>query len=97
MYYAPEVFLPESEQQPAPAAGSADHADVYALGVLLLEMLTGSTPDPLTRDEVLAALSDSLPIDVAEFIEECLSFEVEDRPALEYVGSFLLERTAEPR
>jgi serine/threonine protein kinase len=93
LYFAPELFQPDDEVREC-CSNNVGKADVYAMGVLVMEMLTGRTPDPLTRDEMVEGLGSKWPLDVVEFIEECVAYDPEERPGLEYVGTFLLERNS---
>ncbi|MGV9773523.1 serine/threonine-protein kinase [Streptosporangium sp. NPDC003464] len=84
---------------------TADPAsDVYALGVLLFEMLTGSTPYPeRTWEEIEnvrrvgpppAACAPGLPAEVAALCASCLSPEPENRPKAQETAAALTKALA---
>jgi serine/threonine protein kinase/tetratricopeptide (TPR) repeat protein len=88
-YMAPELFVGEH-----PTAAS----DVYSLGVLIFEMMTGKLPfvaDSINaliemrvyEDTEAARLDDEAgaPTDVADLVSEMLKNEPEDRPSIESV------------
>jgi len=71
-YLAPERYDPQAPITPA--------ADVYALGVLLFEALTGHRPDKADTPARLRAAVPELPGEVAEVCFRCLADDPAGRP-----------------
>jgi eukaryotic-like serine/threonine-protein kinase len=94
-YVAPERL----DGKPAEPA-----TDVYGLGVLLFEMLTGQPPYPVDTWEELAAaraggapgLPATLPPALRELVRRCLVDEPERRPTAVEVGAGLTDLVAPP-
>jgi len=74
-YIAPEVL-----DGGTPTAA----ADVFALGVVLVEMLTGGRPDPRGADPPT-----SLPEELRTVVRECLALDPRDRPTARTVAARL--------
>ncbi|MGC9668371.1 protein kinase domain-containing protein [Planosporangium sp. 12N6] len=95
-YVAPERL----DGLPAQAA-----TDVYALGVLLHEMVTGTPPHPANTWEELATaretapapLPDAVPAGFAAVVGRCLAEDPGDRPAASEVAAILLGLTQTDR
>jgi len=73
--FAP-YLAPERRDRDAPAAHNGPPADMFAVGVVLHEMLTGKTPAP--ESEPLEEVR-SLPPWLAALVRRCLAPEPEDR------------------
>ena len=68
---------------PEQSRGEAPHpcSDLYALGVLLAEMITGQRPQPGQKDPQGAPSKDTVPQALRSLLGALLSVEVEQRPA----------------
>ena len=73
---APPYLAPERRDRDAPAGHNGPPADMFAVGVMLHEMLTGRTPAP--ESEPLEEVR-SLPPWLATLVRRCLAPESEDR------------------
>ncbi|HUL50020.1 MAG TPA: protein kinase [Gemmatimonadales bacterium] len=73
---APPYLAPERRDRDAPSGHNGPPADMFAVGVILHEMLTGRTPAP--ESEPLEEVR-SLPPWLATLVRRCLAAEPEDR------------------
>lgn len=103
-YAAPEVIARlNSGRGGAPTIDADQASDMYSLGVVMFEVLSGSAPWGSTPDSAVAAAVasgkglrvvtdgyDALSIAVASIVEECLAYDAARRPMAAVVYSRLM-------
>ena len=106
-YAAPEVLARMSEgTSDAPTIDADQASDMYSLGVVMLEILSGNAPwGSMPDSAVMSAVAsgkglqvvmddnDTLSIAVASIVEECVALDSARRPSSAVANARLMELT----